>query len=212
MNAIATFEQTLPSILRCPPSAHRRRRIGGFEPDLHTLSRFNALLSRLGWQNPVLDRDQLASAARELDHATGSDAPPCIRLRLAQAESIGQMLADTDWQTEDRFQAAAHELIGYVHGDWHLLPATRSPAARLDDAIAVETAWPLLQPEVACYEDFRRLRTLEADHRGCRYEEVAYDRQSWRQAREMEARLLEQRRRIRETSYAPVDALRFRVH
>ena len=212
MNAIATFQYPLPNVLHCPPSTHRRRRIGAFEPDLDALSHFNALLSRLGWQSPALDRDQLASAARELGQAGQHDTPACIRLRLQQAAVIEQMLADHDWQTDARAATAAIDLLGYVRGDWHLLPFTQVPAAGLDDAIVVETAWPLLRPEVVSYQDYRRLRGQEAAYRGCRYEDVAYDRQSWREAREMEARLIEQRRRIRETSYAPVEAACFRVH
>ena len=119
---------------------------------------------------------------------------------------------DPDWEVDAHALPAAHEVVAYLNADWHLLPGDLPRAGHLDDAIALDTAWPLLRPELCNYQDFRRLRTLEAEHRGCRYEDVAFDRQAWREAREMEARLHEQLRRIRDTSYAPAAPACFRVH
>jgi len=207
--AIAIDNYPLPSSLFTRPAAGRRRHVGAFEPDPDTLSRFNAVLARLGWRRAPLDCDQLATAARELITV---EVPTCIDLRVQQARQLATMLADRDWQTDERSLPAAHEVVAYLHADWHLLPGDLPRAGHLDDALALETAWPQLRPELANYQDFRRLRSREAEYRGCRYEEVAFDRQSWREARELEARLSEQLRRIRETSYAPVAPACFRVH
>ncbi|KRG39154.1 hypothetical protein ARC20_01635 [Stenotrophomonas panacihumi] len=210
MNAVLAFDiHPLPSPLFRPATAGRRRRhIGDFEPDADVLARFNIVLAQLGWRRPPLDHDQLASAARELDRQPA----PCIALRVQQAEQVARMLHDRAWQTDARALPAAHEVAAYLQADWHLLPSDLPGAARLDDALALDTAWPQLRAELLSYQDFRRLRAMEAQHRGCRDEEVAFDRQAWREARELEARLFEQTRRVRERSYAPAAPACFRVH
>lgn len=213
MNTVLAIDiHPLPASLFNPAAAGRRRQIGSFEPDLGALSRFNHLLGELGWRRPALDRDQLASAARELHAEPVPEGPACIRLRVQQAVQLARMLADRDWQVDERALPAAYAVVGYFRADWHLLPTDLPQAARLDDALAIDTAWPQLRPELMHYQDFRRLRTMEAQHRGCAYEAVAFDRQAWREARELEARLGEQMRRIRESSYAPVAPACFRVH
>lgn len=210
--AIAIDTHPLPSPLFSHVTAGRRRHVDSFEPDPVALRRFNALLARLGWRRAPLDCDQLASAARELPAQAGVAGPTCIDLRLQQVRELAGMLDDGDWETDVRTRPIAHEIVAYLHADWHLLPGDLPRAAHLDDALVIDTAWPQLRPELVNYQDFRRLRTLEAEYRGCRYEDVPFDRQAWREARELEARLYEQQRRIRETSYAPAFPACFRVH
>lgn len=213
MNTVIAIDiHPLPSPLFTRATASRRRQVDSFEPDPDALSRFNALLSRLGWHRAPLDCDQLASAARALPSQAQAGQVDCIDLRLQQVRRLTGMLADPDWQVDARALPAANEIVAYLKADWHLLPASLPRAAHLDDALALDTAWPQLRPELDSYQDYRRLRTLEAEHRGCRYEDVAFDRQAWREARELEARLHEQLRRIRDTSYAPAAPACFRVH
>lgn len=213
MNTVIALDiHPLPSPLFTRSRAGRRHHVDSFEPDPDALSRFNSLLARLGWQRAPLDCDQLASAARALPAPVGAGEADCIDLRLQQVRRLNGMLGDPDWEVDAHALPAAHEVVAYLNADWHLLPGDLPRAGHLDDAIALDTAWPLLRPELCNYQDFRRLRTLEAEHRGCRYEDVAFDRQAWREAREMEARLHEQLRRIRDTSYAPAAPACFRVH
>jgi len=213
MNAVIAIDiNPLPSSLYQRSSAGRRQRIDSFTPDPDALTRFNAVLARLGWHRAPLDSDQLATAARNLQRDVNSDRPVCIDVRVQQARQLADMLGDHDWQVDERALPVANEVVAYLQGDWHLLPGNLLMAGQLDDALALDTAWPQLRPELANYQDFRRLRAREAEYRGCRYEEVGFDRQAWREARELEARLSEQLRRIRETSYAPVQPAFFRVH
>ncbi len=63
-----------------------------------------------------------------------------IRLRVQQAEHLARMLGDRDWQVDERALPAAYAVVGYFRADWHLLPTDLPQAARLDDALAIDTA------------------------------------------------------------------------
>ncbi|MCW4453325.1 hypothetical protein OK348_00725 [Flavobacterium sp. MXW15] len=203
----------LPPVLdQAPSPLHRRRHIGPFEPSAGDIDRFNRLLARLGRTRAPLQCDQLVTAARTLAAHDPGQPPACIRQRLQRAELIEQLLDDRDWQPAENVVPIATDVVRYLHGPWHLLPVELPLAAHLDDAIAIDTAWPRLVPELSDYRDFRRLRRIEAELRGCRSEDLPFDRAAWLQARQAEAELLAHRRRVRESSYAPEAPARFRVH
>ena len=103
-------------------------------------------------------------------------------------------------------------MVAYADDTHDLIPDWLPQVGRLDDAIVVEAAWPTLRGEVACYRDFRRLRALEAGLRGCRPDELPFDRHAWEVARQAEAALAAHRRRVRESSYVPAPTPVFRVH
>lgn len=209
------FETTspLPPILGQSPfaSPNRRRRIGPFPLSSAGIERFNQLLARLGRVRP-LERDQLATAARTLTAPAGAATPPCILLRLRQADAVARMMADPDWQPANEVLSPAAAMLDYLRDHEPLIPAWVPRVGRLDDAIVIDTAWPRLAPEVANHRDFQRLRQLEAQLRGRRWQDLAFDRADWEQARQAEAALLIQQRRVRESSYAPPAVDYFRVH
>ncbi|WP_305805830.1 hypothetical protein [Stenotrophomonas sp. YIM B06876] len=205
----------LPPVLEQPMlnSPHRRTRLNGFLLSSQDVNRFNQVLAQLGRTRPPLDPDQLATAARALDDSRDDPTPaPCIQQRLQQAQMVEQMLGDHDWEPANEVVPEARHMVGYLHESWHLIPGSLPRVGHLDDAIVVDTAWPQLVREVANFLDYRRLRQLEAQARGCRYDEIEFNRDIWLKVRRLEADLLAHRRQVRESSYAPQPAAYFRVH
>jgi uncharacterized membrane protein YkvA (DUF1232 family) len=219
MNAVMTTRslvQPLPSVLDAPPTfslLHRRKSIGDYRPASADLDRFNRLLARLGRHSAPLDIDRLATAARQLS-ATPDDeaAPACIAQRISWIEAVAAMAADPDWEAANDVADCARLVMDYVNDPCGLIPDWLPRVGRLDEAIVVDAAWPLLGGEAAGYRDFARLRDVEAGLRGCRPEELHFDRMAWQVARQAEAALAAHRRRVRESSYVPAPAPMFRIH
>ncbi|MGV8959499.1 MAG: hypothetical protein ACOH1V_03845 [Stenotrophomonas sp.] len=205
----------LPAALEQPrlASPHRRSHLNGFLLSSQEVNRFNQVLAQLGRTRPPLDPDQLATAARALDD-NGDDPAlaPCIQQRLQQGQVVEQMLGDHDWAPANEVLPEAHHMVDYLHQSWHLIPASLPRVGHLDDAIVVDTAWPQLVREVANFLDYQRLRQLEANARGCRYDEIEFNRGIWLKVRGLEADLIAHRRQVRESSYAPEPVSYFRVH
>lgn len=82
----------------------------------------------------------------------------------------------------------------------------------IDQAIVIDTAWLKLASEVANFLDYQRLRQLEAERQGRGCHDIAFNRRSRLELHEIEARLHEQQRRVRESSYAPEPLGYFRIH
>jgi uncharacterized membrane protein YkvA (DUF1232 family) len=207
----------LPSILYLTPSSRtpgRRKSIGQFRLNSLDLDRFNRLLGRLGRHQAPLIADQVVTAARELNKGTGQAEPPCIVQRVQIAKTVAEMVADAAWMASSASDSAvpARLVADYLQEPESLIPAWLPQIGRLDDAIVVETAWPRLAGEVDGYLDFRRLRRIEADLRGCAENEFRFDRNDWQEERRVEAALNAQRRAIRETSYLPAPCAMFRIH
>lgn len=206
----------LPTILDRPNGRliGRREHIQDFCLGQAELDRFNDLLARLGRTDSPLDRDQLATAARELCDSTTPDvAPPCIDERLGRVGNLSSMISDRNWTPANDAIDVAAQVVGYVRGDDDLIPDRIGRLGRLDDAIVIETAWPQLADEVAHYLDYRRLHRVEASLRGLGSTAFRFTRSDWEAARAAEAALVAQQRRIRTHSYLPAAAAGlFQIH
>lgn len=202
----------LPAVLEHPAStgSGQRYRIGDLALRPNDVEDFNQLLYRLGRQQPPLDCDCLATAARELMDDEASSAPACIRDRVRRGRAMGAMIGDTSWEPLDDAAAVANEVIDYLRDPQDLIPDELPRVGLLDDAIVVDTAWKRLLPELASYLDFRRLRRLEAALRGTRA--FAFRRGDWEQARLAEAALAAHRRAVRYGSYVASGPALFRIH
>lgn len=215
MNAMLTTAIPLPAILDQPSpiGPGRRHRIDNIDLTAASVDRFNALLARLGRQSAPLDCDRLATAARELrGHAAGAFEPTCISQRMKRLEAAARMLLDTQWEPMDDAGNIAALMVHYAGDRCQLLPNTLPTVGHLDEAIAVEAAWPSLQAEVASFLDYCRVRSLEASLRGREPGEFGFTRNDWEEARRAEYVLARQRRCIRENSYLPQLEPRFVVH
>ncbi len=108
------------------------------------------------------------------------------------------MLADRDWMHDPALRTRLQQAMG----------ALRAPGpVSLDEA-----TWILLADETANYLDFRRLRNLEAQLRGCPRDALHFTRADWQLARATEAALEFHLRHVRDSSYVPEPAPMFRIH
>ncbi|MBB1089391.1 hypothetical protein H4F99_12975 [Lysobacter sp. SG-8] len=216
MNAIVHFNDTLPlpTVLDGPTaSPHRRHLIDRFDLAPAALARFNAYLNSIDPDAQGLDADRIATAARELnDRSTGTAAPRCITEQMRRATALVCMEADRDWRAANEAGETARKVIAYVRGNDDLIPDGLPRVGRLDDAIVIRTAWPLLADEVADYLDFCRIRRIEAQLRGLAPASFHMDRNDWESAGRAEMALVQHHRRVRECTYLPERAPLFRVH
>src|SRR5687768_16986469 len=204
---------SLPLALsRLPYSGPRRRRgVAGHPLDAGHLDRFNGLLARLGRPDP-LDCDQIVTAARALPPGGDGRAAPCIAELLERAASMSRMLADRAWDAVAAAVPAAHAVVDYIRERNDLIPDWVPGDGRLDDAILVEQAWPIVSAEVTDYLDFCRLRELEAALRGTDAAGFRFSRTDWLESRRAEAALRMHRRATCIGSYGSAPATLFRVH
>ncbi|KRG63019.1 hypothetical protein ABB26_13575 [Stenotrophomonas humi] len=215
MYAIPDTRLPLPQVLDQYPSGtpHRRNHVNDFLLVPWEVERFNQVLTRLGRTRPSLQTDQLATAARSLNDLADDDSPsPCIQQRMQHARLLEQMLADPDWEPAAEATSEISQVMDYLREGRQLIPDTVAGVGQLDQAIVIDTAWPKLVVEVTNFLDYQRLRRLEAERQGRRYEEIPFNRRYWLELREVEARLHEHQRRVREGSYAPEPLSYFRVH
>ncbi|WP_282267400.1 hypothetical protein [Stenotrophomonas sp. PS02298] len=63
-----------------------------------------------------------------------------------------------------------------------LIPDTVTSVGQLDQAIAIDTAWPKLAGVVANFLDYQR----EAERQGRGYHDIAFNRRSWLELHEIE--------------------------
>jgi hypothetical protein len=108
------------------------------------------------------------------------------------------MLADRDWTHDPGLRARLQQAMATLS----------SPTAITMD----EATWTLIADETAGYLDFRRLRNLEAQLRGCPRDALRFTRADWEVLRVAEAALEHQLRHVRDSSYAPEPVPLFRIH
>ena len=132
-----------------------------------------------------------------LNAVTPSPSPP-HPVDDARVQLLRSLLADRDWSPESILRTRLVQALAQL----------REPrAAALDEA-----TWLLVADETAHYLDFRRLRNLEAELRGCTHEALRYTRADWQAARNAEVALESHLRHVRLGSYLPEPAPMFRIH
>jgi hypothetical protein len=125
---------------------------------------------------------------------------------------LSQMLEDRAWAPANDAIAPAGTVLDYLRGQDGLIPDWIPQVGRLDDAIVIDTAWPRLAGEVLSYQDFCRLRLIEAHLHQQEASAFRFDRNDWEVARRAELALREHQRRVRASSYVPTAPGVFRVH
>ena len=131
-------------------------------------------------------------------NAVASSPSPSHPVDDARVQLLSSLLADRDWSTESVLRSRLQQALALL----------RDPGpASLDEA-----TWLLVADETARYLDFRRLRNIEAQLRGCPRDALRYTRADWEAARNAEAALASHLRHVRFSSYAPEPVPMFRIH
>ena len=160
------------------------------------IAEFNELLHELHPDAPFVDRDAVASVARWLQSLPGPQAESMLQARLGRLAELQAMVADRDWATEPALARRVGRLVEYVERERDLIPDHVPRIGRLDDALLVELAWPMVAEELEDYRDFQRFREESGD---------AFDghprRDDWLRVRLEEGALWEQLHRVRNQHY-----------
>ena len=215
MYAIPDPRLPLPQVLDSfpPDIPQRRNHVNDYLLVPREVEYFNGFLALLGRAQPPLQTDQLATAARNLNDLAADGAPsPCIQQRIQHAQLLEQLVQDRDWEPSADVTRELKLVVAYLHASRQLIPDNVPGVGHLDLAIVIDTVWPKLAAEVTNFVDYQRLRHVEAGRQGRDDREIAFNRSSWLELREIEARLHEHQRRVRERSYAPESFTYFRVH
>ncbi len=212
--ALASIAPLPDALSQLPLNGNGRRHlIGRHDLDPGALRHFNDLIAQIDFDRAPLERDQVASAARELiDQPRDGIAPTCIRQRMRRAGALDRMLTDPEWETLALASIAAAIVVDYLRASFNLIPNALPVVGRLDDVVMVETAWPKSADEVRNYLDFCRLRRIEAELRGEHRTHFGFTRDNWALAHRAEADWIAHCQRVATNSYVPFGtSQRFRI-
>ncbi|MCA0394215.1 MAG: hypothetical protein LCH70_08900 [Proteobacteria bacterium] len=212
MNENANIVTSFRQVIQDASPLGRRHRIGPVNLREQDLEAFNHLLSSLGWSQGPLTLDQMASVARAFPAGPkGAMLATYIRAQLDRGSVLARMVADRGWEPANDTVAAARAAVTYLASDRGLIPNWVPSVGRLDDALVIETAWPSLAAEVVDFQDFCRMRQLEAWLRGVGPGDVEFGRCDWVAANRVEVKLREQRRILRQRFHESAAMELFRV-
>ena len=160
------------------------------------IAEFNELLHELHPDAPHVDADAVASVARWLVELPDAQGEALLQARLGRLAELQALVADPDWAVEPALAKRISRLLDYVERVRDLIPDDTPRVGRLDDALLVELAWPMVAEELEDYRDFQRFRDESGE---------AFDghptREQWLQARLEEGALWEQLHRVRHQHY-----------
>lgn len=208
-NYVTSFQQFLPPPFATPGRRHRIA--NAVEVEEEALAGFNGLIGSLGWQRAPLTADQLATAARAAAPRPGTSSR-YIDLQLDRGRDLSRMLDERDWEPANDAASAARSVVAYLQREDGLIPNWVPGVGQLDDALVVETAWPRVAAEVLDFQDFCRIRGIEALMRGEEAGSFAFGRSQWLEARRAEALLRAQQRVLRGRFRSEASLPQFRVH
>lgn len=181
------------------PSQGRRRQIGDWILTDDQVASFDALLHDVCPQAPKVQPDQIAQLARWVMSLPPAAAQRILSERLARLDDLRALIDDPDWDRESPGACRLRGLLSYFEHDG-LIPNHIPVLGRLDDVLLLELAWPAIASEVDDYLDFRDYRTsAKPDGDG------PARRSAWMSARLAELAWLQQRHRVGDSHYAPVE-------
>ena len=156
------------------------------------IAEFNDLLHDLHPDAPHVDADALAGMSRWLLSLPAEEGEALLQARLGRVAELRAFAADPDWPLEPALARRLHRLLDYVALDRDLIPDDTPRLGRLDDALLVELAWPMLADELEDWRDYCRFREENGGHPG---------HEQWLRARLEEGALWEQLHRVRHQPY-----------
>jgi hypothetical protein len=169
---------------------------GPVEFDGAAIADFNSLLHELHPDAPHVDAYAVSSVARWLVELPPAQAESLLQARLGRLQEIKTMAADCDWAIDAALAKRIYRLLDYVDQARDLIPDDVPLVGRLDDALLVELAWPMVAEELEDYRDFCRFR----DESGVGFGGHP-SRDDWLRVRLDEGALWEQLHRVRHQHY-----------
>lgn len=164
--------------------------------DPQAVADFNALLHELHPDAPHVELSAIASVARWLVELPPAQSESLLQARLGRLPELRDLAVDPDWGIEPALARRIYRLIDYVSQPRDLIPDDLPRVGRLDDALLVELAWPMVAEELEDFRDFCRFREESGTH---------FDghpsRDDWLAARMEEGALWEQLHRVRNQHY-----------
>jgi uncharacterized membrane protein YkvA (DUF1232 family) len=139
-----------------------------------------------------VDAGAIASVARWLLELPADEAEALLQARLGRLQELRALSEDRDWALEPPLAQRIARLLAYVELARDLSPDDQPLVGRLDDALLVELAWPLVAEELEDFRDFCRFRDESGGHPS---------REQWLAARLEEGALWEQMHRVRHQHY-----------
>ncbi|NUS39973.1 MAG: hypothetical protein HOQ02_13245 [Lysobacter sp.] len=177
----------------------RRRQAGEWTLTDEQVASFDALLHEVCPQAPRVQADQVAQLARWLLSLPPDEAQAVLAERLVRMDDLRALLDDPDWDRDSPGACRLRGLLAYFEHDG-LIPNHIPVLGRLDDVLLLELAWPGIASEVDDYLDFREYRTsAQPDGDG------PARRSAWTRERLSELAWLQQRHRVGDSHYAPVE-------
>ena len=143
----------------------------------------------------------LVEAEKTFVSASATNMPEFVSSRLSGVENLIAMVRDVGWGLADEDRNRIVSALAYFADPEDLIPDNVPVLGFLDDAIMIEVAQRVLQPEIDAYADFCAFRTQEATRRG--EDANTMDRAEWLEGRRAE---LQARMRSRRGSYAPASS------
>lgn len=160
------------------------------------VAQFNDLLHQLHPDAPHVDADAIASVARWLVELPEAEGETLLQARLGRLAELQAMAADPDWAIEPALAGRIDRLLEYVDRERDLIPDATPRVGRLDDALLVELAWPMVAEELEDYRDFQRFREESGEAFAGHPR-----REDWLRVRLEEGALWEQLHRVRHQHY-----------
>lgn len=147
-----------------------------------------------------------AAAQKLLTESAQIQAPRFIVERLANLESMVDMVNDAGWCLPDEDQQRVLSALAYFADPDDVIPDHVPVLGFLDDAIVIELCRHELQHELEAYGDFCDYRQQEARRRGEDAAQLKLERVEWLESRRVE--LLDRMRKRRRESYSNVSSWR----
>lgn len=160
------------------------------------VTEFNDLLHELHPDALHVDADAIASVARWLMDLPDTQGEAMLQARLGRLSELQAMAEDPDWAIEPALAKRIARLLEYVEREGDLIPDLTPQVGRLDDALLVELAWPMVAEELEDYRDFQRFREESGEAFAGHPR-----RDDWLRTRLEEGALWEQLHRVRHQHY-----------
>lgn len=175
----------------------RRKRVGEWTLRADEVARFNDLAHEVHPDALRVDADHVAQIARWLLAMPEAQAVAVFDERLTRIDELRRMVADPDWDCDERDRAHVGKMLAYLDQEETLIPNRMPMLGRLDDILLLELTWPALAREVDEYQDFCSYRDSEHPEGS-----AAEQRATWIRDRLAALALVQHQQRVSGTHYA----------